>query len=81
MTRPLLEHVVRRRVSLLENVILRDDVTVERVEVSKGRVSGVVVDGALQATEASSSTAPVGPRASRTSSTRRESSRRPSVGC
>ena len=51
MTRPLLEHVVRRRVSLLENVILRDDVTVDRVEVSKGRVSGVVVDGALQATE------------------------------
>ena len=45
MTRPLLEQVVRRRVSLLGNVALRDGVLVERVEVGDGRVHGVVVDG------------------------------------
>ena len=48
MTRPLLEQVVRRRVAVLENVTLRDDVAVERVEVSEGRVCGVVVGGAPQ---------------------------------
>jgi 2-polyprenyl-6-methoxyphenol hydroxylase-like FAD-dependent oxidoreductase len=47
MTRPLLEQVVRRRVALLDNVTLRDGVVVDRVEVSAGRVSGVVVDGAV----------------------------------
>ncbi|QGN56853.1 NAD(P)/FAD-dependent oxidoreductase [Nostocoides sp. HKS02] len=45
MTRPLLEQVLRRRVALLENVRLEDGVAVDRVEVSDGRVSGVVVDG------------------------------------
>ncbi len=47
MTRPLLEHVIRRRVALLDNVKLADGVVVDRVEVSDGRVSGVVVDGVL----------------------------------
>jgi 2-polyprenyl-6-methoxyphenol hydroxylase-like FAD-dependent oxidoreductase len=45
MTRPLLEQVVRHRIPLLDNVRLADSVTVERVDVSDGRVSGVVVDG------------------------------------
>ena len=48
MTRPLLEQVVRRRIALLENVRLEDGVVVDRVEVSDGRMSGVVVDGALR---------------------------------
>jgi 2-polyprenyl-6-methoxyphenol hydroxylase-like FAD-dependent oxidoreductase len=48
MTRPLLEQVVRRRVASLENVTLEDGVVVDRVEVSDGRVSGVVVDGDLR---------------------------------
>ena len=47
MTRPLLEQVVRRRVLLLDNVTVRDGVVVKRVAVSDGRVSGVVVDGAV----------------------------------
>ena len=47
MTRPLLEQLVRRRVRSLGNVTLRDGVVVERVELSGGRVSGVVVDGAV----------------------------------
>ncbi len=48
MTRPLLEQVVRRRVLVLDNVTVRDGVVGDRVEVSDGRVSGVVVDGAVQ---------------------------------
>src|SRR5688572_10560551 len=48
MTRPLLEQVLRRRVLLLENVTVQDGVLVDRVEVSDGRVRGVVVDGAVQ---------------------------------
>ena len=47
MTRPLLEQVVRRRIALLDNVKLEDGVVVDRVDVSDGRVSGVVVDGVL----------------------------------
>ena len=47
MTRPLLEQVLRRRVALLDNVKLEDGVVVDRVEVSDGRVSGVVVDGVV----------------------------------
>src|SRR6188472_2405454 len=39
MTRPLLEQVVRRRVTLLENVKLELGVVVERVEISGGQVS------------------------------------------
>lgn len=45
MTRPLLEQVIRRRVSSLDNVRIEDGVVVDRVEVSDGRVAGVVVDG------------------------------------
>ncbi len=45
MTRPLLEQVIRRRVSSLENVRIDDGVVVDRVEVSDGRAVGVVVDG------------------------------------
>jgi 2-polyprenyl-6-methoxyphenol hydroxylase-like FAD-dependent oxidoreductase len=48
MTRPLLEQVVRRRVAALDNVRLNDGVIVDKVDVSDGRVSGVVVGGALQ---------------------------------
>ena len=47
MTRPLLEQVVRRRIALLDNVRLEDGVVVDRLEVSDGRVSGVVVDGVV----------------------------------
>ena len=45
MTRPLLEQVVRRRIALLDNVRLEDGVVVDRLDVSDGRVSGVLVDG------------------------------------
>jgi 2-polyprenyl-6-methoxyphenol hydroxylase-like FAD-dependent oxidoreductase len=45
MTRPLLEQVVRRRVALLGNVQLEDGAVVDRVDISDGRVSGVVVGG------------------------------------
>jgi 2-polyprenyl-6-methoxyphenol hydroxylase-like FAD-dependent oxidoreductase len=48
MTRPLLEQVVRRRVSSLPNVRIEDGVFVERVEVSDGHVAGVVVDGEVR---------------------------------
>ena len=48
MTRPLLEQVVRRRVVSLGNVKLDDGVLVDRVEISDGRVSGVVVGEALR---------------------------------
>jgi 2-polyprenyl-6-methoxyphenol hydroxylase-like FAD-dependent oxidoreductase len=48
MTRPLLEQVVRRRIALLDNVRLEDRVVVERVEVSKDEVIGVVVDGVIR---------------------------------
>jgi 2-polyprenyl-6-methoxyphenol hydroxylase-like FAD-dependent oxidoreductase len=48
MTRPLLEQVVRRRIALLPNVNLEDGVVVDRVDVSEGQVSGVVVEGALR---------------------------------
>jgi 2-polyprenyl-6-methoxyphenol hydroxylase-like FAD-dependent oxidoreductase len=44
MTRPLLEQMLRRRIASLDNVKLDDGVVVERVEVTDGRVSGVVVD-------------------------------------
>ena len=47
MTRPLLEQVVRRRVALLDNVRLEDGVVVDRIDMSDGRVSGVVVDGVV----------------------------------
>jgi 2-polyprenyl-6-methoxyphenol hydroxylase-like FAD-dependent oxidoreductase len=45
MTRPLLEQVLRRRVALLDNVVLKDGVVVDRVDVSDGQVGGAVVDG------------------------------------
>ncbi|MEO6712805.1 MAG: FAD-dependent monooxygenase [Mycobacteriales bacterium] len=45
MTRPLLEQLVRRRVAWLHNVKLADGVVVDGVDVSDGRVTGVVVDG------------------------------------
>jgi 2-polyprenyl-6-methoxyphenol hydroxylase-like FAD-dependent oxidoreductase len=48
MTRPLLEQVVRRRIASMDNVTLEDGVVVDRVEVSEGRVSGVVVDGLVR---------------------------------
>jgi 2-polyprenyl-6-methoxyphenol hydroxylase-like FAD-dependent oxidoreductase len=48
MTRPLLEQVVRRRIASLDNVTLEDGVVVDRVEVSDGRVTGVVVDGVVR---------------------------------
>jgi 2-polyprenyl-6-methoxyphenol hydroxylase-like FAD-dependent oxidoreductase len=48
MTRPLLEQVVRRRISLLDNVTLEDGVVVDGVDVSEGRVTGIVVDGVLR---------------------------------
>ena len=48
MTRPLLEQVIRRRVSSLDNVRIEDGVAVDRVEVSDGRVAGVVVDGEVR---------------------------------
>jgi 2-polyprenyl-6-methoxyphenol hydroxylase-like FAD-dependent oxidoreductase len=48
MTRPLLEQVIRRRIALLDNVTLEDGVLVDRVEVSDGRVTGVVVDGVVR---------------------------------
>jgi 2-polyprenyl-6-methoxyphenol hydroxylase-like FAD-dependent oxidoreductase len=47
MTRPLLEQVLRRRVSSLGTVRLTSGVRAERVEVTDGRVTGVVVDGAV----------------------------------
>jgi 2-polyprenyl-6-methoxyphenol hydroxylase-like FAD-dependent oxidoreductase len=48
MTRPLLEQVVRRRIALLDNVKLEDGVAVDRVDVTDGRVSGVVVDDVVR---------------------------------
>jgi 2-polyprenyl-6-methoxyphenol hydroxylase-like FAD-dependent oxidoreductase len=48
MTRPLLEQVIRRRIAALDNVRLDDGVVVDRVDVSDGRVSGVVVGGVVQ---------------------------------
>ena len=48
LTRPLLESVVRARVTALPNVTLESGVRVERVRLSEGapvRVTGVVVDG------------------------------------
>jgi 2-polyprenyl-6-methoxyphenol hydroxylase-like FAD-dependent oxidoreductase len=48
MTRPLLEQVVRRRVAQLGNVTVEDGVVVDRVDVSDGRVGGVVVDGVVR---------------------------------
>jgi 2-polyprenyl-6-methoxyphenol hydroxylase-like FAD-dependent oxidoreductase len=48
MTRPLLEQVVRRRVSALDNVGIEDGIVADRVEVSDGRVAGVVVDGEVR---------------------------------
>lgn len=45
MTRPLLEQVLRRRVAALPHVWLEDGVAVDRVELTQGRVTGVVVDG------------------------------------
>jgi 2-polyprenyl-6-methoxyphenol hydroxylase-like FAD-dependent oxidoreductase len=48
MTRPLLEQVLRRRVEELANVRVEEGVLVERVEVSDGRVAGVVVAGELR---------------------------------
>ncbi len=51
MTRPLLEQVVRRRVRSLDNVTLDDGVVADRVEISGGRLSGVVVGGALRAAD------------------------------
>jgi 2-polyprenyl-6-methoxyphenol hydroxylase-like FAD-dependent oxidoreductase len=51
MTRPLLEHVVRRRVAALDNVRLEEGVVVDRVDVSDERVTGVVVDGALRSSD------------------------------
>jgi 2-polyprenyl-6-methoxyphenol hydroxylase-like FAD-dependent oxidoreductase len=48
MTRPLLENVIRRRVALLDNVTLDDGVVVNRVEMSQGRVCGVVVEGVVR---------------------------------
>jgi len=51
MTRPLLEHVVRRRVGSLDNVRLDEGTVVDRIEILDGRVSGVVVDGAVCTTD------------------------------
>ena len=51
MTRPLLEQVLRRRVALLDNVVLQDGVLVDRVDVSGGQVCGVVVVGASRAAD------------------------------
>lgn len=51
MTRPLLEQVVRRRVAALDNVTLEESVVVDRVDLSEGRVSGVVVDGQQRPTD------------------------------
>lgn len=48
MTRPLLEQVLRRRLMLLGNVSLEDGVVVERVQVTGGRVPGVLVGGELR---------------------------------
>jgi 2-polyprenyl-6-methoxyphenol hydroxylase-like FAD-dependent oxidoreductase len=45
MTRPLLEDVVRRRVSALANVRLEDGVLVDRVVVPGDRATGVAVGG------------------------------------
>jgi 2-polyprenyl-6-methoxyphenol hydroxylase-like FAD-dependent oxidoreductase len=45
MTRPLLEHVVRRRVAALPGVTIEDRTTVDAVTIRQGRVTGVVVDG------------------------------------
>lgn len=45
MTRPLLEQVLRRRITVLDNVQLEVGTLVDRVEVADGRASGVVVDG------------------------------------
>lgn len=45
LTRPLLEQVIRERVADLPRVSIEQDATVERVEVSGRRVTGVVVEG------------------------------------
>jgi 2-polyprenyl-6-methoxyphenol hydroxylase-like FAD-dependent oxidoreductase len=51
MTRPLLEQVIRRRIATLENVQLEDGVVVDRIEMSGGRASGVVVDELIHRTD------------------------------
>ena len=51
MTRPLLEHVVRRRVAALPTVTVEDRATVEAVTVRQGRVTGVVVAGEPRAAD------------------------------
>ena len=51
LTRPLLEQVVRERVAALPGVSIEAGATVERVEVTGHRVTGVVVDGRVRATE------------------------------
>lgn len=51
LTRPLLEQVVRERVAALPGVTIEQDATVERVDVSDGRVTGVVVDGRRRPTD------------------------------
>jgi 2-polyprenyl-6-methoxyphenol hydroxylase-like FAD-dependent oxidoreductase len=51
MTRPLLESVLRRRVSSLPNVDLKTDTTVDRVVVTDGRVTGIVVDGTVRSAD------------------------------
>src|SRR5690242_16465957 len=51
LTRPLLEQVVRQRVAALPGVSIEAGATVERVEVTGRRVTGVVVDGDVRATE------------------------------
>jgi len=51
MTRPLLEQVVRRRIAALDNVRLDDGVVVDRVDVSDGRVSGVVAGAVSHRTD------------------------------
>jgi 2-polyprenyl-6-methoxyphenol hydroxylase-like FAD-dependent oxidoreductase len=43
-----LEQVLRRRIALLDNVTLETGVLASRIELTDGRVTGVVVDGALR---------------------------------
>ncbi|NYG08325.1 2-polyprenyl-6-methoxyphenol hydroxylase-like FAD-dependent oxidoreductase [Phycicoccus badiiscoriae] len=45
LTRPLLEQVLRRRIALLDNVTLEDGVLASGLDLTDGRVTGVVVDG------------------------------------
>jgi 2-polyprenyl-6-methoxyphenol hydroxylase-like FAD-dependent oxidoreductase len=79
MTRPLLEHVVRRRIALLDNVKLADGVVVDRVMCPTGGCPGSWSTVSCIAATLSS-TVPVGLRGSRTSSSRRGSWRRQSLG-